>query len=382
MPAVARFPLEVVVTPRFDLFYALHALASEAQTPVESWKEKAAGRLPRDFHRLAKRVAPLPIFWPLLADSLQGTRGDITLDGIVATLRSIPLNDLRASVLSGIFHSRATVETLLSRKKTLAEVLEDENLPDRDFLPHFGLKPYSADAPGVLALSTLLSDTEQYRDDLTQVLQKFLQSGFGSDWSKLVPGLQAEAARLNRKAKETSIGELATDLRLPVTFDESSDVMRTKTGTVIKRRQIDACYLIPSAFNTKRWWAKYERSDGRVTLYFPLLTGAKPATTVNAEAVFRALGDTTRYAIASILARNPTSSAELSRHLQVSKPTITHHVQALRGAGLIRETSDGGLSRLSLNKETLAGLSAAAIEDLFSSTGKLPLLTTRQRRAV
>lgn len=88
MPATARFPLEVVVTPRFDLFYALHALASEAPTPVDSWKAKAVERLPRDFQRQARRVAPVPIFWPLLADALQGAPGALTFDGIFSTLRS------------------------------------------------------------------------------------------------------------------------------------------------------------------------------------------------------------------------------------------------------------------------------------------------------
>lgn len=403
MPATARFPLEVAVTPRFDLFYALHALTSEAPTPLDAWKVKAAARLPRDFHRLAQRVAPVPIFWPLLADALQSAPGALTFDEILSTLRSIPVNELRASVLSGIFHHRATVEALLSRKKVLAEVLRDESHPDREMLSHFGLRPYVADSPGVAALSSLISDTAAYRDDLVLVLQKFVQSGFGSEWSSVEPSLEVEAARLKRRTREIPIAELAADLRLPVTFDDSSDSMRTKSGTVVKRRQIQGCYLIPSAFNTRRWWAKYERPDGRVTLYFPVFTAVDPASTavsrvatgsvpaeqprsrsakVNAEAVFRALGDTTRYAIASILARTPTSSAELSRSLQVSKPTITHHVQALRAAGLIRETTEGGSARLTLNRETIAALSAAAIEDLFSSTGKLSLLTTRQRRGV
>ena len=396
MPATARFPLEVVVTPRFDLFYALHALAGEAATPVDSWKAKAAARLPRDFHQLARRIAPVPIFWPLLADSLQGAPGALSFDQILSTLRSVPVNDLRASVLGGIFHHRPTVEALLSRKKSLAEVLSDGNHPDRELLSHFGLRPYVADSPATAALSALMSATAAYRDDLILVLQKFVQSGFGSDWSAMEPSLQAEAARLKRRSKEISVAELARDLRLPVTFDDSSESMSTRSGTVVKRGQIQDCYLIPSVFNTKRWWAKYSRGDGRVTLYFPVLIEASAkapvspdagrprasSTKVNAEAVFRALGDTTRYAIASILARNPTSSAELSRSLQVSKPTITHHVQALRAAGLIRETTEGGSSRLSLNRETLAGLSAAAIEDLFSSTGKLPLSTTRQRRPV
>jgi DNA-binding transcriptional ArsR family regulator len=394
MPATARFPLEVVVTPRFDLFYALHALASEGTTPVDSWKAKAAERLPRDFHQLARRAAPVPIFWPLLADALQGAPGALSFDQIFTTLRSTPVNDLRASVVSGIFHHRPTVDALLSRKKSLSEVLRDGNHPDRELLSHFGLRPYVADSPAAAALSALISETAAYRDALILVLQKFVQSGFGSDWSAMEPSLQAEAARLKRRAKEISIAELARDLRLPVTFDNDSESMTTRSGTVVKRGQIRDCYLIPSVFNTKRWWAKYSGADGGVTLYFPVLIGnaaqalgspdpERPAvsrTKVNAEAVFRALGDTTRYAIASILARNPTSSAELSRSLQVSKPTITHHVQALRAAGLIRETTEGGSSRLSLNREVLAGLSAAAIEDLFSSTGKLPLSTTRQRR--
>jgi DNA-binding transcriptional ArsR family regulator len=102
---------------------------------------------------------------------------------------------------------------------------------------------------------------------------------------------------------------------------------------------------------------------------------------VNAESVFRALGDTTRYAIASVLARTPTTSAELARSLKVSKPTITHHVQALRAAGLIEEEPVGGSNRLSLNRETVAALSDAAVEHFFSSTADLALVTTRKRKA-
>jgi DNA-binding transcriptional ArsR family regulator len=101
---------------------------------------------------------------------------------------------------------------------------------------------------------------------------------------------------------------------------------------------------------------------------------------VNAESVFRALGDTTRYAIASILARTPTSSADLARSLNVSKPTITHHVHALRSAGLLTETPAGGSTKLSLRVDTVAALSGAAIDQLFSSTGELSLSTTRKRR--
>lgn len=162
--------------------------------------------------------------------------------------------------------------------------------------------------------------------------------------------------------------------------------------------RVDRLYIIPSGFNTRRWWAKYETKSQRYSLYFPIARGAaspnkivdddrqapesprKPSHAVNPESVFRALGDTTRYAIASVLARAPTTSAELARSLKVSKPTITHHVQALRQAGLIDENPGGGSNRLSLNRETVAALSSMAVEQLFSSTGDLALVTTRKRR--
>src|SRR5438093_13757029 len=98
---------------------------------------------------------------------------------------------------------------------------------------------------------------------------------------------------------------------------------------------------------------------------------AERYSAIRAESVFRALGDTTRYAIASILARTPTTSAELARSLNVSKPTITHHVHALRSAGLITETPSRGSTKLSLSRDTVAALSGAAVEQLFSAKGDL-----------
>jgi hypothetical protein len=52
----------------------------------------------------------------------------------------------------------------------------------------------------------------------------------------------------------------------------------------------------------------------------------------------------------------------------------------LRAAGLIAETPAGGSTKLSLSRETVAAVSEAALEQLFSSTGDLALVTTRKRR--
>ncbi len=400
MPSDRPFPVAFAVTPRFDVFYALYTLTNSAPSVLERWRERALVRLPRDFERVAKRVAPVPLFWPLFADSLQRTLGEMTFDEIVSNLRQMPLEDLKSNILSGIFHNVATVRALVGGKKSLRQVVANEKSDSAELLGYFGLRPYDASSDAAKAMTMLLSHPETFRDELALVLERFWQTGFRRDWSALEPEMRADSFRMRDLEEEAPLEELARELKLPVSFDAKARELRPKSGASIAYDHIDRCFIIPSAFNTRRWWAKYETRTGRVSLYFPILRDATAAnriaagavdigigtgtvgsrSSINAESVFRALGDTTRYAIASILARSPTTSAELARSLRVSKPTITHHVQALRAAGLIAETPAGGSTKLSLSRETVAAISEAAVEQLFSSTGDLPLVTTRKRR--
>lgn len=397
MPSDRPFPVAFAVTPRFDVFYALYTLTHTAPSALQEWKERATARLPRDFERVAKRVAPVPLFWPLFADSLQLTQGEMTFDEIVSSLREMPVEDLKSNILSGIFHDPETVHTLVAGKKSLRHVIANEKSGSAELLGLFGLRPYDATSDSAKAMTMLLSHPETFRDELALVLERFWQTGFRKDWSALEPEMRADSFRMTDLEEETTLQELAGELKLPVGFDTAAGELHPKSGPSIAYERIDRCFIIPSAFNTRRWWAKYESKTGRVSLYFPIVRDGAAANRaaavsdtrtntlalhsgINAESVFRALGDTTRYAIASILARSPTTSAELSRSLRVSKPTITHHVQALRAAGLIAETPAGGSTKLSLSRATVAAVSEAAVEQLFASTGDLPLVTTRKRR--
>ena len=397
MEPAGSFRIEFAVTPRFDVFYALYTLTSSTPTPLDQWKKKAAARLPSDFERAAKRVAPLPIFWPLLADAIQGVPGEVSFEEMLSTIREMPVDDLKRNILAGIFHHKATVDALISNKDALRGVLTDEGLHGGELLIHFGLRPYNPGSPASRAVNELLAHPQSYRDEFALVLQKFWETGFRRDWSALEPDLRAESFRMRDLEEEESSAELARELNLPVTFDDGAKEIRPKTGSAIAYDRIDRCFMVPSAFNTRRWWAKYETSSRRVTLYLPSTREIEAANElgeekaesasaitarakINAESVFRALGDTTRYAIASILARTPTTSAELARSLKVSKPTITHHVHALRSAGLITETPSRGSTKLSLSRDTVAALSGAAVQQLFSSTADLTLETTRKRR--
>jgi DNA-binding transcriptional ArsR family regulator len=397
MPSDHTLPFAFAVTPRFEVFYALYTLTHNAPSVLDDWKERARARLPRDFERIAKRVAPVPLFWPLFADSLQRTQGEMTFDEIVSNLREMPVEDLKSNILSGLFHDVESVRTLIAGKKSLRQVIGNEKSDGAELLGYFGLRPYDASSNAAKTMTMLLSYPETFRDELALVLERFWQTGFREDWSALEPEMRADSFRMRDLEEEAPPQELASALKLPVSFDAKARELRPKSGAPIAYERIDRCFIIPSAFNTRRWWAKYESKTGRVSLYFPIVRDTTAAnriaddrdtsestavsrSDINAESVFRALGDTTRYAIASILARSPTTSAELSRSLRVSKPTITHHVQALRAAGLIAETPAGGSTKLSLSRETVAAVSEAAVEQLFASTGDLPLVTTRKRR--
>ena len=398
MPSDRAFPLEFAVTPRFDVFYALYELTHNAPSVLEVWKERAITLLPRDFERVAKRIAPVPLFWPLLADAIQRMPGETTFDEIVSNLREMSMEDLKSNILSGIFHDGGTVRGLVAGKKSLAQAVANQKSDDAELLGHFGLRPYDRSSDAAKAMNMLLSHPETFRDELTLVLERFWQTGFRRDWSALEPEMRADSFRMRDLEEEAPLHELASELKLPVRFDAEARELRPKSGPSIPYDRIDRCFIIPSAFNTRRWWAKYESKTGRISLYFPIVRDVNAANRIaarggntgtsrvashpeiNAESVFRALGDTTRYAIASILARTPTTSAELSRSLRVSKPTITHHVQALRAAGLIAETPAAGSTKLSLRRATVAAVSDAAVEQLFSSTADLSLVTTRKRR--
>jgi DNA-binding transcriptional ArsR family regulator len=399
MTRSASLPIEFVVTPRFEVFYALYTLANSASTPLDRWRETAVARLPRDFERVARRVAPVPLFWPLLADALQRTPGEMTFEEILSAVQEMPAEDLKANVLSGILHDPGTVKSLITGKKSLRQILTTDKLPGGELLAHFGLRPYAADSHATSAMTRLIDNPASFRDELALVLTRFWQTGFKRDWAELEPVLRAESFHLKDLHENGSPAELIRELNLPVAVDENAGELRPKAGSAIKYDRVERLYVIPSGFNTRRWWARYETRPQRFSLYFPIAREAaspnriveqerkprEPSRTsqgpVNAESVFRALGDTTRYAIASMLARTPTTSAELARSLNVSKPTITHHVQALRAAGLIEEEPAGGSTRLSLNRGTVAALSDAAVEHFFSSTGDLALVTTRKRKS-
>jgi DNA-binding transcriptional ArsR family regulator len=71
----------------------------------------------------------------------------------------------------------------------------------------------------------------------------------------------------------------------------------------------------------------------------------------------RALGDETRLRILKLLAGRDLYLTEIAQQLELSKPTIKHHLALLRAAGLVTITESGSVRYYSLRREPLEAAS-------------------------
>ena len=71
-----------------------------------------------------------------------------------------------------------------------------------------------------------------------------------------------------------------------------------------------------------------------------------------------ALGDPTRRAIFELLARNPSSVAELAKQLPVSRPAVSQHLRVLKDGGLVVSRAEGTRRVYQLNPAGVNALRA------------------------
>jgi DNA-binding transcriptional ArsR family regulator len=152
---------------------------------------------------------------------------------------------------------------------------------------------------------------------------------------------------LTRDVADRRLDEAATD---PMGFIEKTTngirmVPETSTRRVV---------LAPSYFG--RPYNSITRV-GEITLVcYPIADSAlgaaarstPPAATVR---LYRALGDETRLQILRLLAERDRYLTELATDLNLSKPTVSHHLAQLRSAGLVRMTEQGNLTYYSLRHD-------------------------------
>ena len=69
--------------------------------------------------------------------------------------------------------------------------------------------------------------------------------------------------------------------------------------------------------------------------------------------VFKAINDPTRREILNLLRSGPLSAGDIADRFNISKPSITHHLNLLRQAGLVYSDKRGQFIYYSLNTTVL-----------------------------
>ena len=216
---------------------------------------------------------------------------------------------------------------------------------------------------------------------MLELASEFWRLCFSKTWESMQGSLQASLQEKRRLFESRTVARFFDLLHLRVEIDPGHRSLIPIRGNYkLPIEEVGECLILPSAFNDKRFWygrTVGERTHASFPYFDPTISLSPPATDsdtgrasgepeLDPALIFKALGNTTRFAIAILLARSPQTSVELARALSLSRPTISHHIHRLREAGLLKEKPHKTSILLELNRDTLAGLSDISIRALYS----------------
>ncbi|MBA3342359.1 MAG: winged helix-turn-helix transcriptional regulator [Gemmatimonadaceae bacterium] len=367
-PTSIRPLVTFTVTPRFELFYALQAIAGGGDGRTRDWCRDTRRRLPNKLRKTLDEIAPSPLLWPLLADSLRDASPALDARELIDYLRKMDDAPFQRAVLGGVFKGQGSVDGLLSGDADLGRTVTAESETQGRLLSLLGLYPFDRKNPSAMTLAKMVSDPGAYRAGLVSALESFWNAAFDATWASLEPQMRDTARQWAESLSDAGFAGFANSARLPIT-EAKGAIVSVRGSTRVALRSVNGIIVIPSAFNAARLWAAYPDEKHRTRFFIPLFDSNLAVTDtewVSAALAFKALGDTTRYAMASMIARTPMTSVALARTFGVSKPTISHHVQLLRSAGLLEETDTENGVVLALNRRIVERISAAAAQEMFS----------------
>lgn len=193
-------------------------------------------------------------------------------------------------------------------------------------------------------VAALLDASEERIESMRSVLDT---------WLPLYQEVEDRVARMLARDVEARRAEVARiDGDVPTLIERTTGGLRWFPEAGVRR-----VILAPSYF-ARPYNYIYQGSDWRLFAY-PLADSALGALdpSVPPQAVvrlYRALGDPTRMRVLRLLADRDWYLTELAQQLELSKPTMKHHLAMLRAAGLVTVTEQAGMTYYSLRRERLA----------------------------
>jgi DNA-binding transcriptional ArsR family regulator len=166
-----------------------------------------------------------------------------------------------------------------------------------------------------------------------------------------LPRYEAVEARVGRMLeRDVAARRLDDATRDPFGFVEAT----TNGVRIVSEPRVHSVILAPSYFS-RPYNSCCTVGDVRLICY-PIADSSlgaadrisPPPATVR---LYRALGDSSRLRILRILAERDRYLTEIAHELELSKPTIKHHLALLRAAGLITVTNQGNLTYYTLRRD-------------------------------
>ena len=370
-----RFEFSIGI--RFELIYSLAVLQRPDPGTYGSWVEAARASMPEALLDDLLWFGNSSIFWILVGDALGNQWFGEDIYALFKSFQDLDPHSLQIKVLDGAVHDRDVAGRVVDRTIDLAGAITALPVEIREWLEHIELYPPTMDAPAFRALIRCLDEPEEATHRIFRVLRTYYECVFEATWRQLKPGLKRSLDEKQRLFEATSLQEFFRLALIRVEVDSEQSILRAlRGGYTLPYDRVRKVYVIPSFFNHNRYWTGFDESEGEVVFlpYFdheislagtPISIGSQP--TIDVTLIFNALGDPTRIAIASLIARKSMSSTQLANTLGVTRPTISHHVMLLREAGLLEEESRGNAVYLSLARETLEKISQAAVKRFFGA---------------
>lgn len=304
----------------YDLFVSLRALHDPDTFGVRaSWAAGVRSRLPAEHRQtleLAVRQVTPPLFF---VHSLPAPKNAAT---VLNTLKKMPPSRVLETLSFPFQTPPAFKETLLNvhpgHKWTPAErqtLLENARLPEQ--------YTQSAYLDG---LHQAWSDREAFGIKLINALEAYIDNFFAEEELRILPVLKKGLSHAQMRA-----GSLA----LPALLEELSSGVRIE-----KIDSYSKIAMAPSFWGSPYVFLEKLNPDTLLVVF-----GARPDSMaiipgdIVPDALIRslkALSDSTRLRILRYLAQSPRTATDLSRALRLRPPTVLHHLNQLRMAGMVQ----------------------------------------------
>lgn len=330
----ASFKIEWDVRPAYDFVFSLSGDAgSTDDLPAadRTWLAEAKAALPADIRSAAIRLFDSEVCIHAAVVVVDRPEVRTAIDVVAAIASSEPRDVVRA-----IFDES-------QRDPELAALVDRAVAGDSSVLPALeeALPEYKQKER-----MQILREPEQTMSDLVAVL---------TGWSEQFTPIESRVTAILERDYESRAADRAT--LAPVDLIE-----RTTNGIRwLPEGGVKRVILAPSYFSRPYNYLMsasdfrlfgYPVSDEALEAVDPL---AAPPSVVR---LHRALGDETRLRILKLLAGRDLYLTEIAQELELSKPTIKHHLALLRSAGLVTITESGTVIYYSLRRNRLDDASA------------------------